>query len=55
MGEGAIDYRAFLGSMREAGFTGSIAYEMCSPLLPGGTMETLDNCARRFVEYMRTV
>jgi sugar phosphate isomerase/epimerase len=55
MGEGAIDYRAFLGSMREAGFTGSIAYEMCSPLLPGGTMETLDHCARRFVEYMRTV
>ena len=53
MGEGEIDYRGFLGALREGGFTGSIAYEMCSPLSCGGSEEALDECARRFVEYMR--
>jgi sugar phosphate isomerase/epimerase len=53
MGEGAIDYRAFLASMHAGGFDGSIAYEMCSPLLPGGSMEALDACARRFLDYFK--
>jgi sugar phosphate isomerase/epimerase len=53
MGEGAIDYRGFLATMHEAGFQGSIAYEMCSPLLTGGSMDSLDRNARRFLEYMR--
>jgi sugar phosphate isomerase/epimerase len=53
MGDGFIDYRAFFRSLRENGFTGSIAYEMCSPLLDGGSMETLDRYARRFLDYLR--
>jgi sugar phosphate isomerase/epimerase len=53
MGEGEIDYRSFVGALREGGFRGSIAYEMCSPLSTGGSEESLDECARRFVEYMR--
>lgn len=52
MGEGFIDYRAFLGAMRAGGFDGTIAYEMCSPLQHGGSLETLDSYARRFLEYM---
>lgn len=52
MGEGFIDYRSFLATLRQGGFTGSIAYEMCSPLLHGGELATLDRYARRFVEYM---
>ncbi len=52
MGEGFIDYKAFLGALQEGGFTGSIAYEMCSPLLHGGDIQTLDRYARRFLEYM---
>ncbi len=52
MGSGAIDYRAFLAAMRRAGFAGSVAYEMCSPLADGGSMETLDGYARRFLEFM---
>jgi sugar phosphate isomerase/epimerase len=52
MGEGEIDYKAFLGAMREAGFQGSVAYEMCSPLLHGGDPATLDRYATRFLEYM---
>jgi sugar phosphate isomerase/epimerase len=52
MGEGEIDYRGFLGALREGGFRGSIAYEMCSSLSTGGSEEALDGCARRFVEFM---
>ena len=52
MGEGFIDYRAFLTGLADSGFTGSLAYEMCSPLLGGGSMETLDRYARRFLAYI---
>ena len=49
--EGFIDYASFLSAMREGGFTGSVAYEMCSPLLGGGSEENLDRYARRFLEF----
>lgn len=52
MGEGFIDYRAFLAELFKHGFTGSVAYEMCSPLLGGGSMENLDRYARGFLEYI---
>jgi sugar phosphate isomerase/epimerase len=54
MGEGFIDYRSFFRALREGGFRGSVAYEMCSPLRGGGE-ENLDRCARRFLEYMAGV
>lgn len=54
MGEGFIDYRSFFATLREGGFDGSIAYEMCSPLLHGSDMATLDRYARQFIEYMAT-
>lgn len=50
--EGFIDYRKFLGALRAGGFHGSIAYEMCSPLLGGGSMENLDRYAARFLEFI---
>jgi sugar phosphate isomerase/epimerase len=50
--EGFIDYRAFLSALREGGFDGVIAYEMCSPLRGGGSMENLDAYARRFLDFM---
>jgi sugar phosphate isomerase/epimerase len=53
MGEGFIDYSTFFGELRQGGFDGSIAYEMCSPLLGGGSIDNLDRYARRFLEYMR--
>ena len=52
MGEGFIDYRAFFQALEKAGFRGSVAYEMCSPLLDGGDTATLDRYARRFLDYM---
>jgi sugar phosphate isomerase/epimerase len=54
VGEGIIDYAAFLTALSEQGFAGTVAYEMCSPLRDGGALETLDRYARRFLEFMRT-
>jgi sugar phosphate isomerase/epimerase len=55
MGEGFIDYPGFFRAMKEGGFDGSVAYEMCSPLLHGGDIGTLDRYARQFLEYMHQV
>lgn len=53
MGEGMVDYPAFLGALRAGGYEGYVAYEMCSALEGGGSLENLDRCAARFVEYMQ--
>ncbi|MBI3944789.1 MAG: sugar phosphate isomerase/epimerase [Armatimonadetes bacterium] len=52
MGEGFIDYRGFLGALREGGFDGTVAYEMCAPMRGGGSEENLDRCARQFIDWM---
>jgi sugar phosphate isomerase/epimerase len=52
MGEGFIDYRGFFQALREGGYTGYVAYEICSPLRGGGGEDNLDRCARRFLEYV---
>ncbi len=53
MGEGLVDYEAFLGTLREGGYDGYVAYEMCSPLQGGGSLENLDHCAAQFLEYLQ--
>ncbi|MBY0508238.1 MAG: sugar phosphate isomerase/epimerase [Bryobacteraceae bacterium] len=53
MGEGFIDYRAFLGGLAAGGSPATVAYEMCSPLREGGARRTLDAYATRFLEYMQ--
>lgn len=53
MGEGFIDYRGFFAALKEGGYQGSVAYEMCSPLRGGGSEANLDRCAKQFLEYMR--
>jgi len=52
MGEGFIDYRSFFRALQENGFTGHVAYEMCSYLRGGGSEQNLDRCARKFLDYM---
>jgi sugar phosphate isomerase/epimerase len=52
MGEGFIDYASFFRGLLDGGFAGTIAYEMCSPLLHGGALDVLDRYARRFLEYI---
>lgn len=41
-----------LQGLRDGGFDGTPAYEMCSPLRGGGTVGNLDVCARRFLEWL---
>ena len=53
MGEGFIDYAGFFKVMQANGYHGPAAYEMCSPLLGGGSIENLDRYARRFLEFLR--
>jgi sugar phosphate isomerase/epimerase len=50
--EGFIDYRAFLRALCAGGFAGSVAYEICSPVRDGGSLETLDRYARSFLEFL---
>jgi sugar phosphate isomerase/epimerase len=54
VGEGFIDYRGFLNALTENGFNGFVAYEMCSPLRDGGSLDTLDRYAQRFLEFMQS-
>lgn len=53
MGEGFIDYRGFLRVLADGGYDGFVGYEMCSPLRGGGSLDNLDRCARRFVEFVK--
>jgi len=53
--EGFIDYREFLRALCAGGFTGSVAYEICSPVRDGGSLETLDRYARLFIEFLNRV
>jgi sugar phosphate isomerase/epimerase len=51
--EGFIDYTRFLTTLAEGGFEGAVAYEMCSPLLEGGSLEVLDKYARLFAKFLK--
>lgn len=50
LGEGFMDLAGFMAGLREGGFQGYVAYEMCSPLRGGGTEENLDRTARLSLE-----
>jgi sugar phosphate isomerase/epimerase len=52
MGEGFIDYRGFFQALKDNGYDGYVAYEMCSYLRGGGSEANLDRCARKFLDYM---
>jgi sugar phosphate isomerase/epimerase len=45
LGEGFVDLRAFFRGLKEGGFDGYVAYEMCSPLQGGGSEANLDATA----------
>lgn len=47
LGEGFIDLDGFFRGLKEGGFRGYVAYEMCSPLRGGGSLENLDAAARK--------
>jgi sugar phosphate isomerase/epimerase len=53
IGEGYLDYKTFINTLKEIGYQGYIAYEMCAELKGGGSIENLDNAARTFLEYVK--
>ena len=53
MGQGFLDYKTFIGTLKEIGYQGYIAYEMCEVLDGGGSIENLDKSAKAFLEYVK--
>jgi sugar phosphate isomerase/epimerase len=53
-GSGWVDYAAFFQGLRDGGFNGVAAYEMCSPVRGGGALENLDACATKYLEWMES-
>jgi sugar phosphate isomerase/epimerase len=53
LGEGFIDTPAFFAGLKEGGFTGYVAYEMCSPVRGGGSEQNLDATAGKSLAYIR--
>ncbi len=51
-GEGEVDYEHFFAGLRQAGYHGPVAYEMCAVLKGGGSIENLDRAARTFLNFM---
>ncbi len=51
-GQGRVDYPAFFAGLRDAGYQGHVAYEMCAVLAGGGSIENLDRTARHFLEFL---
>lgn len=52
-GEGELDYDSFFAGLREVGYRGPVAYEMCAPLEGGGQIENLDRTATAFLDFLR--
>ena len=53
MGKGFLDYKTFINALKEIGYQGYIAYEMCEVLEGGGSIENLDKAAKAFLEYVK--
>ncbi len=53
-GDGFIDYAGFFKGLKEGGFDGVSTFEMCSPLRGGGSLENLDFCSKRYLEWVRS-
>lgn len=53
IGQGFLDYKTFINTLKEIGYQGYIAYEMCEVLEGGGSIENLDKSAKIFLEYVK--
>jgi len=53
LGDGFIDLAAFFAGLKEGGFKGYVAYEMCSPLRGGGSEANLDSAAAKSLRKIR--
>jgi sugar phosphate isomerase/epimerase len=53
LGEGFQDLDGFFRGLKEGGFDGYVAYEICSPIRGGGSEQNLDKAARQALEKIR--
>ena len=53
MGEGFLDYKTFINTLKEIGYQGYVTYELCEVLKGGGSVENLDNSAKAFLDYVK--
>jgi sugar phosphate isomerase/epimerase len=53
IGEGFLDYKLWINTLKEIGYQGYIAYEMCEVLEGGGSIENLDRAAGKFLEFVK--
>jgi sugar phosphate isomerase/epimerase len=53
VGQGFIDYKTFIGELKNIGYQGYIVYEMCEVLRGGGSIENLDKTAKIFLDYLK--
>lgn len=53
IGEGIVDYETYFDALREIGYQGYVAYEMCEVLDGGGSIDNLDKTARKFLRYVK--
>jgi sugar phosphate isomerase/epimerase len=55
IGKGGIDYVEFINALKETGYSGTLSYEMCSPLVGGGSEENLDKSAKETIDYLKKI
>lgn len=53
IGKGGIDFKEFVDALQEVGYKGTLSYEMCSPLVGGGSEANLDRTAKESLEYVK--
>jgi sugar phosphate isomerase/epimerase len=51
-GEGPTDFGEFIAALKEIEYDGWLSYEMCSPLVGGGSEQNLDRYALQTLKYM---
>lgn len=52
LGEGFVPLEAFFSGLKDGGFDGYVAYEICSPIRGGGSEENLDMACRTAREHI---
>lgn len=55
LGKGGIDYAEFINALKEVGYDGCLSYEMCSPLVGGGSEENLDRSAKESLNFVKSI
>ena len=54
LGEGFLKLEEFFAGLKDGGFDGYVAYEICSPIRGGGSEENLDAASRSALERIRS-